>query len=182
MAGIGTVLADNPRLTARISPEAPRQPLRVIVDSRLRTPINCSAIQVSSALAPLLIVTTDQVTADAAAEIEREGVQTLRLPADRGKVDLRSMMSALAERQIVSVLVEGGGELNAALLSSGLVQSVLFFVAPLLLGGRCAPTAIEGDGVPSVADGIRLRNVIVRRFGSDYAFEGLIDGQTINEE
>jgi diaminohydroxyphosphoribosylaminopyrimidine deaminase/5-amino-6-(5-phosphoribosylamino)uracil reductase len=176
MAGIGTVLADDPQLMARLTPEAPRQPLRIIVDSRLRTPPNCRAIQASSAGAPLLIVTTDRVGIDAAAQIEeREGVKTLRVPADGDRVDLKAMMAALAERQIISVFVEGGGELNAALLTAGVAHSVLFFVAPILIGGRCAPTAIEGDGVRIVSDGVRLGDVKVRRFGQDYAFEGKID-------
>jgi len=176
MAGIGTVLADDPRLTARLTPKSPRQPLRIIVDSHLRTPPDCSAIQASSETAPLLIVTTDGVNFDAAARFEEhEGVEVLRLKARCGRVDLAAMMEILGERQIISVLVEGGAEINAALLAAGAANSVLFFVAPLLIGGRCAPGAIAGDGVPNISDAVRLRDVRIRRFGPDYAIEGAID-------
>jgi diaminohydroxyphosphoribosylaminopyrimidine deaminase/5-amino-6-(5-phosphoribosylamino)uracil reductase len=174
MVGIGTALADNPQLTARLTSPPPRQPLRVIVDSHLRTPENSRAVQLSSPAAPLLIVTTDQVSPAAPAAIEREGVETLQLPSIDGRVDLCAMMKALADRQIISVLVEGGGELNAALLRAGLAHSVLFFVAPMLFGGRTAPTAVGGVGVEAVSDAVRLKDVKVRRFGLDYAFEGEI--------
>ncbi len=177
MAGIGTVLADDPLLTARLPKEIPRQALRIIVDSRLRTPPNCRAVQASSVKTPLLIVTTDCVTSHAAAAIEHEGVEVLRLPTTSEHVDLKAMMAELTRREIISVLVEGGGELNAALLQAGVVHSVLFFVAPLLIGGRDGPTAIEGEGdsTQHISDAIPLREVKVRRFGPDFAFEGLVD-------
>lgn len=177
MVGIGSVLADDPQLTARISPESPRQPLRVIVDSRLRTPVGCRAISVSSRDSPLLIVTTSQSSPEAAKAIERDGVEVLPMPSETGRVDLRAMMAELARRQIISVLVESGGELNSSLLETGLAHSVLFFVAPMLFGGADAPTAVEGQGVSAVSDAIKLRDVELRRFGPDYAFEGTIDRQ-----
>jgi diaminohydroxyphosphoribosylaminopyrimidine deaminase/5-amino-6-(5-phosphoribosylamino)uracil reductase len=171
MTGIGTVLADDPLLTARLSPAAPRQPLRIILDSTLRTPPESRAVASASADAPLLIVTTDGAPGAREAALVRHGVEVLRVPPSDGRVDIRTALAVLAERGVISVLVEGGGTVNASLLKAGVVNSVLFFVAPKLFGGHDAPTAIEGAGVSVVSDAIPLCNVRIRRFAPDIAIE-----------
>jgi len=97
----------------------------------------------------------------------------LRLPAmPDGRVDLAALMRELARRKVISVLVEGGGSLHAALLERNLAHHALFFVAPKLIGGRDAPTPVEGDGVPDLAGATMLDRLKVRRFGPDLAIEG----------
>jgi diaminohydroxyphosphoribosylaminopyrimidine deaminase/5-amino-6-(5-phosphoribosylamino)uracil reductase len=180
MVGIGTLLADDARLTARLPGVAlPRQPLRIVVDSHLRTPPHAQAVRLASEAAeetPLLIATTFDGHGDKqerTAALERCGVEVLRLPATpEGRVDLACLCKHLAERQVISVLVEGGGELHAALLAANLAHKALFFLAPKLVGGRDAPTPVEGIGWPLMAQAYRLDSLRVRRLQQDLAIEG----------
>jgi diaminohydroxyphosphoribosylaminopyrimidine deaminase/5-amino-6-(5-phosphoribosylamino)uracil reductase len=179
MVGVKTLLADDARLDARLAGVSlPRQPLRIVVDSRLSTPSAAAAVRLarqSPAETPLLIATTEAAGTERAIALDGEGVEVLRLPATSvGRVDLCALMRALAERKVISVLVEGGGELHAALLAAGLAQRALFFVAPKLLGGREAPTPVEGVGADSPADAIPLAGLQARRYGRDIALEGRI--------
>ena len=179
LTGIGTLLADNPQLTARLpGMELPRQPLRIIVDSHLRTPPTAKAVQIASEnpdFAPLLIATTESADVEREAALLRRGVEICRLPAnDSGRVDLTALREALTKRQIISILTESGGELNAALLSAALPQKALFFIAPKLLGGRDAPTPLEGEGPARMAQAELLTSLRVRRFQNDVLLEGYL--------
>lgn len=184
MVGIGTLLADDAQLTARLPDgKAPRQPLRIIVDSRLRTPPDCRAIRAIHSLseaegaivAPLLIATTVQAEEVQLERLSAAGAEVIRLPSDSvGHVDLKALMVLLAQRHIISVLVEGGGTLNAALLENGLSDKALFFIAPKLVGGQSAPTPLEGTGIAQMADAVTLTGLRIRRFGPDIAIEGRI--------
>jgi diaminohydroxyphosphoribosylaminopyrimidine deaminase/5-amino-6-(5-phosphoribosylamino)uracil reductase len=173
------VLADDPQLTARLpGVRLPRQPLRVIVDSRLRTPPEAQAVRLAAgrpAEQPLLIATTEQADKEREAALRRPGVEVLRLPAtEEGRVDLKALGGALAERQIISVLAEGGAELHAGLLAARQAQRALFFIAPRLAGGKDAPTPVGGDGVERMADAIRLGAFQIRRFRQDIALQAEI--------
>ncbi len=180
MVGIGTLLADDARLTARLPRVTlPRQPLRIIVDSRLRTPPDSEAVRLtteSPAQQPLLIATTSEMSGEKrerAAALERAGAELACLPpTPDGRVDLACLYAQLAQREIISVLVEGGGELHAALLAAHLAQKALFFIAPKILGGREAPTPVEGRGRSRMADADTLDGLHVRRFRQDLAVEG----------
>ena len=176
LAGIGTLLADDPQLTARLPGIVlPRQPLRVVVDSRLRTPPACAAVRLAAPEAPLLIATRESVDSDRAHALIRDGVEILTLPADTiGRVDLSALIQELAKRRIISVWVEGGGELNASLLQAGLAHKAFFFISPKLLGGKDAPTPLEGVGPKLIAEAVPLDSLIVHRFGPDLAIEGRI--------
>ncbi|CCW34621.1 diaminohydroxyphosphoribosylaminopyrimidine deaminase [Chthonomonas calidirosea] len=173
LAGIGTVLADDPRLDARLPGRpSPRQPLRVIVDSHLRTPPCCAAIRLAQQnpqTYPLLIATT---APQPPKELAGSGVEVVTLPSDSaGRVDLHALTRLLATRQIISVLVEGGPTLHEAFLKAGLANRVLFFIAPKLVGGKSAPTAIEGDGVATLAEAWQLSPFTVRRLAPDIVLE-----------
>lgn len=176
LVGIGTLLADDAQLTARLpGVKLPRQPLRIVVDSRLRTPPDCAAVRLSAPEAPLLIATLADPDSDRARLLRRAGVEILQLPADaQGQVDLTALQRELTQRQIISVWVEGGGELHAALLQAGLAHKALFFVAPKLLGGKEAPTPIEGTGPDRMAQAVPLEALRVHRFGPDIALEGAL--------
>ena len=179
LTGIGTVLADDPQLTARLpGMELPRQPLRLIVDSHLRTPPTANAVRIASEnpdFAPLLIATTEAASAEREAALSLPGVEILRLPAEKnGRVNLIALRNALTQRHIISILTESGGELNAALLAAGMVQKALFFIAPKLLGGRDAPTPLEGAGRPEMAQAETLQAIHLRRFREDVAVEGYL--------
>lgn len=170
LCGSGTVLRDDPLLTARLK-GIPRQPLRIVLDSRLRTPPTARLVQTAHE-APVLLVTAPEVDKAKADVFENLGVEIVRLPiGPDGHVALDALMEELGRRSIVSVLVEGGGETHAAFLASRHVQKLLWFVAPKLVGGRGAPSPVEGEGVPAMSEAVTLSPLRVRRFGTDILLE-----------
>lgn len=180
LVGAQTVVTDDPLLTCRFaaaSVPAPRNPLRVIVDSRLRTPLTARIIQDLSA-APTLIATTRAAPAERVEAMRQAGVAVLVQEREEGPVDLRALMEELGRRGVLSVLIEGGGTVNGSALEAGLVDKVIGFVAPRLLGGAGAPSPVE-TGPPARAGAIPadrpLYRVIVRTFGDDIALEGYLD-------
>lgn len=173
--GIGTVLADDPLLTVRLPEPWPREPFRVVVDSRARTPLTARVLTAGRPDRALIAV-TESASQDRVRSLEARGVTVLRLPARDGRVDLAALLGALAEREVVSLLLEGGGELNAAFLEAGLVDRVSLFVAPLLLGGAGAPGLVGGRG-RSLKEAFRLRRMTVERLGEDLLIEGDLEPQ-----
>lgn len=175
LVGIGTVLKDDPALTARRSPGlvklAAKQPLRVVVDSRLR--IRPSAKILSQQVqAPTLVVTTAAASQAKRAALGRQGIEVLALPATKGRVRLLPLLKRLGQRGITSVMVEGGSELNAAFLNAKLVNQVRFYLAPTLLGGIQSTGVIGGPSPRRLAQAWQLQNVRTRRVGTDLVVEG----------
>lgn len=173
VVGIGTVLADDPSLTVRPAPSDGRQPGRVVIDSRLRLPLD--AALAGPALAPGTTVAYvegqdpgDPGRVSRAALLRERRLELLPLPADpSGRVDLPALLSELGRRGMNEVLVEGGGELLAGLLEAGLIDEVEACVAPVLVGGAGAPTPIRGQGASSVIDAPRWQVVNVTRRAPD---------------
>ena len=170
MAGIGTVLADDPRLTARDAEGTPLpgQPLRVIIDSSGRLPLDSKLLRQPGET--LVAVATD--SAETSAGLEAAGADVLALRGSGGRVDLDAVISELGRREVTSVLVEGGGTLLGSLFDARLVDRVFAFVAPVVIGGELAPSPVEGTGIERMADALRLANVRVERFGDDVAVIG----------
>ena len=192
MAGIGTVLADDPLLTCRIP--GGRNPTRIICDSSLRLPLDSQLVQ-SAAEVPTIVACTEpdclqdqnvaagenhSQTQEGAAlpaqdflqkekALAQKGVQVIRCGTKR--VDLCLLMQKLGELGLDSVLVEGGGALNFSLLQAGLVQRVYSFVAPKIFGGAAAPSPVGGEGVLEVADAFSLSQIDARKIGSDVLIE-----------
>ncbi|MFN3680864.1 MAG: bifunctional diaminohydroxyphosphoribosylaminopyrimidine deaminase/5-amino-6-(5-phosphoribosylamino)uracil reductase RibD, partial [Nitrospira sp.] len=175
LVGVGTVLRDDPSLTARTGPRlarlAVRQPLRLVVDSRLRVPERAKILE-HQEVAKTLVATTALADPRRKQQLQERGVEVLTLPIAGGRVSLRSLMRKLGQRGTTSVLLEGGGELNAAMLKAGLVQRVRLYVAPLLLGGAEAKGVVGGQGAARLASAYRLRHLITRRVGKDLVIEG----------
>jgi diaminohydroxyphosphoribosylaminopyrimidine deaminase/5-amino-6-(5-phosphoribosylamino)uracil reductase len=167
IVGSRTVLADDPELTARDVPVA-RQPVRVVVDSALRTP-PASRLARTAETAPVWIFTRDDHDPARAAALRSLGVEVLAAGAAR--VDLAAMLSALAARGVVAALCEGGGGLHGALLDAGLGDRVVCYVAPLLLGGAAA-SAFGGEGPATLAAARRLRGLTVTSLDDDLRIEG----------
>ncbi|MDR7498100.1 MAG: dihydrofolate reductase family protein, partial [Armatimonadota bacterium] len=122
--------------------------------------------------APTLIATTAAAPAARIDAMRRAGVEVLVADGAGGRVDLRALLEALGRRGLLSVLVEGGGTVNAAALEAGLVDRVIALVAPRLIGGAGAPTPLDGAGPAGVAGARRLRELRVARLGDDLALEG----------
>jgi diaminohydroxyphosphoribosylaminopyrimidine deaminase/5-amino-6-(5-phosphoribosylamino)uracil reductase len=163
LVGVNTVIADDPQLTARLDGAQARQPLRVVVDSKLRTPVSAKVVGANT----LIASTESRPIGDA---------EVLRMPAtDEGRVALPALLDELGKRGILSLLVEGGGEVHAAFLDEGLVDKVFAYIAPRLIGGREAPGAVGGLGVERPKDAIPLRNAEVIRLGDDFLIAAYVD-------
>jgi diaminohydroxyphosphoribosylaminopyrimidine deaminase / 5-amino-6-(5-phosphoribosylamino)uracil reductase len=154
MVGINTVLTDNPRLTVRDTPG--RNPIRVIVDSKLRIPIVSQVVQTAGQI-PTCVVTTLGASTAAEQALEQAGVRVIRVPATaEGRCDPVVMLRELAAREVVSVMCEGGSELAGSLLAHRLPDQLHVFVAPLLLGPRGRPGAVDWAGPENPADAPRI--------------------------
>jgi diaminohydroxyphosphoribosylaminopyrimidine deaminase/5-amino-6-(5-phosphoribosylamino)uracil reductase len=175
MAGVNTVLADDPHLTTRCcggrGGTSRKQPLRVIVDSNLRTPITA---RVFNEPGKTLVVLSRMATSGEKAAFTQVGAELLELPSDSGLVDLRRLFKALGERGITGILVEGGGILLGSLFDSKLVDKVVAFIAPIIIGGEGAKTAVGGEGVDKMIDSLRLERINVERFGNDVMVSGYV--------
>jgi diaminohydroxyphosphoribosylaminopyrimidine deaminase/5-amino-6-(5-phosphoribosylamino)uracil reductase len=170
MVGIGTVLKDDPQLTARL-PGRVRQPLRVIVDSAARIPLTARAL-LPSLRAGTVVATTDEAPKRRVVRLHELGTNVLILPAQNGRVPLRALLTELGRLSVTSLMIEGGGELNASALREGLVDRVVFYVAPRLLGGHNAKNVIGGRSLRRLAEAVPVEELRVRRIGGDLLVEG----------
>lgn len=170
MVGVNTVLVDDPQLTARPGDqESERQPLRVVVDSRGRTPANARVL-VGPGRA--LIATSEGFDVSWRQAMEATGAEVLVLPRDGDSVDLSALLKALAERGVLSLLVEGGGILLGSFFDQGLVDKVEVIIAPLIIGAAEAPTAVAGRGAHRLAEAWRLGEIALERLGDDILITG----------
>lgn len=177
MAGANTVLADNPHLTARCcggrGGTAKKQPIRVIVDGKGRTP---PTAQIFNEPGETLLALGRPIRPGEAAAFAQLDAELLELPSTKGRIDLEKLLKVLAEREITSVLVEGGGILLGSLFDRRLVDKVITFIAPIIIGGEEAKTAVAGKGIDKVVDSFRLERVTVERFGQDIMVSGYVRG------
>ncbi len=171
MAGIGTVLADDPLLNCR--KPGGRDPVRIICDSRLRIPENAqicrTAQQYDTIVACALNEDVESWPEELRAKAERlrqQGVEVWSVPAQDGSVDLQELVKRLGKRGIDSILLEGGGTLNESALRAGVVQEVNAFVAPKIFGGK-ARSPVEGTGVESPQEALQMEMKQVRQVGGD---------------
>lgn len=173
MAGVGTVLADDPKLTCRL--EGGRDPVRIICDSNLRTPVNSYIVETARQV-PTILATCCKDDRQYT-PYQNAGCHILCLPQKDGHVDLKAAMQRLGQEGIDSILLEGGGTLNWAALESGIVQKVQAYIAPKLFGGQSAKTPVEGTGFPSPAEAVHLRDATVVKLGADFLIEARIKTQ-----
>ena len=178
MVGIGTVLKDDPLLTVRLPGGGKsRQPLRVIVDSRLRIPLHSQLVRTAGQY-PTLVATTQAASLSRMRRLAAANVGVATIAKDvRGHVSLRGLMKELARRGVVSLLLEGGSTLNASALREGVVDRLLFFLAPKIIGGQGAPGVIGGDGTLRIKDAEPVEILKVRRIGPDILIEGIPGNQ-----
>lgn len=173
LTGVGTVIADHPRMTDRTGLPRRRALLRVVLDSHLRLPLNSKLVK--SADGDVLVLTTPEANPRKAAALARRGVEVVRLGGGRsrnGRVPLREAIVELGRRQILSVLIEAGSRLNGAALDAKIVDKMIFFYAPRILGATVAPVALRGGKVQSLAATSELANLRLRRVGPDFVVEG----------
>ena len=167
MVGVGTVLADDPMLTCRL--ENSRNPVRIICDSHLRTPLTSKIVRTAETIPTILASSSkDQQKIK---NYEELGCQVLYVPEKNGHIDLNRLMELLGAAKIDSILLEGGGSLNWSALESGIVQKVQTYIAPKLFGGEEAKTPVEGKGFPDPARAVLLKNSEIIRLGDDFLIE-----------
>jgi diaminohydroxyphosphoribosylaminopyrimidine deaminase/5-amino-6-(5-phosphoribosylamino)uracil reductase len=171
MAGVGTIIADDPLLTDRSGSERRRPLLRIILDSWLRLPLTSRLVKTAKDDVLVLCAAADESKQH---EIEQLGLGVERItPLPDGRPDLRDVMKHLGRREITSLLIEGGATLNWAALSAGIVDKLFLFYAPKILGEGSVPfTAIQGQGAHHGA--IQARHLELHQFGEDFAVEGYL--------
>jgi diaminohydroxyphosphoribosylaminopyrimidine deaminase/5-amino-6-(5-phosphoribosylamino)uracil reductase len=185
LAGINTILADDPGLTAR-TVQSPRSKVqnrkqlrRIILDSMARTPLNAKVVSDESAALTTIVVSKRAPKRRVAALAKKVNVLIAptinsKLKIKKSKLNLGWLLKRLGAENVTSLLVEGGGEVNASFLLGGFAQRVAFFYAPKILGGRDARKGVAGDGAKSMAGAIRLREVEWRKLGEDLLLTGLL--------
>lgn len=181
MVGINTVLADDPALTTRLASGKGKDPVRIVADSRGAIPLDSRVINVESP-SGVILATTSLLGKEKEKQLEDKGVHILKLCGNDGHVDLAKLMDELYRLDIDSVLLEGGGSLNAAALNSGIVDKIMAFIAPKIIGGEEAKTPVEGRGTVRMKDAIKLEDVNVRRFDEDILVEGYLKGSVCLRE
>jgi diaminohydroxyphosphoribosylaminopyrimidine deaminase/5-amino-6-(5-phosphoribosylamino)uracil reductase len=172
LVGVNTVLADNPSLTVRLPSDsttktlpAPRQPHRIILDAKARTPLSSKIVTDPYRSRTILVVSRS--ASRQRTEALRNKVTLLTAPLLEGRIDLNWLMHRLGKQKLTSVLVEGGGEINASFLSKHLVHRVMFFYAPKIMGGHNAIKAVAGDGTPDLDQALKLRHPQWEKIGPD---------------
>lgn len=186
MVGLNTVLADDPLLTARDedSEPLPRQPLRVVADSRCLTP---PTARIFAQPGPVLIATTKSAHPDNVARLQEKGAEVLAFPSNPGSIQVRSgrkksdqadqvgmeaLLEELGRRGVVSLMVEGGGTVLGSLFDNGLVDKVYAFISPLVIGGAEAASPVAGKGADLIAQAWHLDSVNMRAIGRDWLIVG----------
>ena len=171
MVGVNTIITDDPLLNIRMKGEW-KNPLKIIADTHLRIPTDAKVFTNEPQLT--LVATTALADKIKQKELERMGVQVLVCPVKDGRVDLQFLMKSLGLMGIDSVLLEGGSTLAFSALKEGIVDKVVSFIAPKILGGSIAPTPVGGDGVEKMEDAIALANITVKKVGEDLMIEAFV--------
>ena len=164
MVGAGTALADDPRLTVRLPGWAGRQPLRVLVDAAGRVGADGHLFDGE---AETLVATTPAAPAAAVEAWKAAGAEVLIVKEAPTGVDLEELARALGERGVLELMVEGGPRLQASLWAAGLADRLVWYLAPLAIGGQAAPGLLGGDGAATLAGARRLRLASADRLGDD---------------
>jgi len=166
MVGVGTVLADNPRLTTRLDRGKRKDPLRIVVDTHLRTPLNANILNQDSPAKTLLVAGAD-ISPEDLRRFKKNGVSTLTCHTKAGRIDLTRLMDILGSMAVTNLLVEGGASIIGSLLREKLVDKFYIFKAPRILGGGNGVPMAAGPGPSTMDQCLRLKEIKVRRFEDD---------------
>lgn len=202
LVGINTVIADNPKLNCRINESELNDesdllnyiqennlayaeglkfmsrnrkavnPVRIIVDSHLRVPLNSEVISDGK---DTIIGTIRGCNESKKNELESMGVKIIETEPKQGKVDLKKLIEKLSEEGIDSILIEGGGNINFSALEEGIVDKAIFYIAPKIIGGEKTKNSIGGNGFLKLDDAVRLKDTSYRKINDDFVIEGYVD-------
>jgi diaminohydroxyphosphoribosylaminopyrimidine deaminase/5-amino-6-(5-phosphoribosylamino)uracil reductase len=173
MVGIGTIQADDPRLTARLADGGGNDPVRIVLDTHLS--INPDAgVLTAASTAETLVITGPAVDGGKKKRIRREGVQIVPAAVADGRIDLGRLMIQLGAMGITSILLEGGGQVNAAALAAGVVDKIMMFFAPKIMGGDDGIPLFKGPGPETMDQCLAVQRLSLSRFGEDILLEGYV--------
>ncbi|MEK6681749.1 MAG: bifunctional diaminohydroxyphosphoribosylaminopyrimidine deaminase/5-amino-6-(5-phosphoribosylamino)uracil reductase RibD, partial [Nitrospirota bacterium] len=173
LVGIGTVLRDNPSLTTRLKNKKGKDPIRVVVDSELKIPLSAKLLtQRSDAIT--IIATSKTASKNKIEKIKKTGAGIILLKTKNGRIPLAQLMKELGKIGITSLMIEGGSEIAASALKEGIVDKVIFFIAPKIITGREAKSSIGGEGIRKLKDALMLKDFTVKRVGEDILVEGYV--------
>jgi diaminohydroxyphosphoribosylaminopyrimidine deaminase/5-amino-6-(5-phosphoribosylamino)uracil reductase len=175
MVGVNTIKIDNPELTVRDVGEesvTKRNPKKIVLDTKAEIPLNSKVLKNEPEKA--IIVVGEKAPKKSIEKIMKTGAVVLRAKTIGGRIDLKKLMVELGEDKITSIMLEAGGTLAASALSSGIIDKVLFFIAPKIIGGKTAPTPVGGKGFSRLSQAINLKSAKVKMFGNDIMIEGYI--------
>ena len=190
LAGIGTVLADDPMLNTRIDtaetpggflsgydvklPDIPHQPLRVIMDTNLSIPMDSNIVKTAGEYETVIACGSGYdggYDPEKKAALEKAGITVKELPGKDGRVSLKKLMDYLGEKKISGVYIEGGGTVHEAAVRAGIVNKVSAYIGPKIFGGKHAKSPVEGNGIEKVADALNLKNTGITKLGEDIWLE-----------
>lgn len=181
MVGVNTVIADNPRLAAKgcggKGGIGKKQPLRLVIDSKGKVPLDARIFEPPGWVMLAVAAPFDSVKKQRFIEV---GAEVVELPSEGGSVDIVELLKLLGKREIVTVLVEGGGRLLGSLFDHQLVDKVLAFISPIIIGGAEA-VSVGGNGVDNIAKALRLSRVDVKTFGDDILVSGYIEKRLLQK-
>ena len=167
MVGVNTVLRDNPELTPRLYKG--KDPLKIVVDSNLKIPRNCNLMKDPPRL---VVATTTKASKSDVQKLQDKGIRVIITKPDKGMVDLRELMKELGKSEIISIMIEGGSELNSSAINAGLVDKIMIFTAPKLIGN--GKGAIGNLGITKIAKAINLKDPVCRLVGKDLLIEAYL--------
>lgn len=176
MVGIGTVLADDPQLTTRLPEGGGRSPHRIVIDPLLRTPSGARVLA-KEAGSRTILVAGEGVPAERIDRLESRGAEVMIMKGEGPVLDMGRLMRRLGKMEMTSVMVEGGSEVAASLLSAGVVDKVVYFIAPKIVGGREAPGAVGGEGAGLMREALGLKDLRVTALGDNIMVEGYLRQQ-----
>jgi diaminohydroxyphosphoribosylaminopyrimidine deaminase / 5-amino-6-(5-phosphoribosylamino)uracil reductase len=171
MVGINTVILDNPLLLPKtLRPK--KYPVRIILDSKLRIPLSCDIVKTGGQYRTW-VFTSDDSRLDKEAKLKGMGLEVIRVPREEnGRVSLKHVCEELYKRELMHVLLEGGGEMNSSMLKEGFLDKIMLFYAPILIGGKGALNLIGGKGIDFLKDATKIEITATKRFGEDIFMEG----------
>lgn len=177
VVGIETVLHDDPALTTRLTDDKDlnRDAARIILDSKARLPLDAKVID-SDSDAPAIVAVTEEAPRERCDALVQKGVEVITLPSGNdGKISLDALLEELGRREMTCLLVEGGGMVNYSFLAKDLIDKVYLFLAPIICGGRNAPTSFSGEGIDKLNKAWSVSNIELKQYGEDLLLIGYPD-------
>jgi diaminohydroxyphosphoribosylaminopyrimidine deaminase/5-amino-6-(5-phosphoribosylamino)uracil reductase len=173
LVGVGTIRSDDPSLTTRLDSDNGLDPVRIVLDTHLSIPPSARILQLDSN-SDTILVTGTRVAENKKRAVEKKGVRLIELPVNNDGIEMQPLLDRLGQMGITSLLIEGGSRVIASAFSSSIVDKVLFFYAPKILGGDDGIPICQGPGPELMKDCIRVKNIRVQQFDEDVMIEGYI--------